>query len=739
VAFDADVFRIATYSLDFNVFLQIGSTPVPVYSNDQIALQLTTGYPQFYGEQPRHLNATAGGLITVDLTRLTAFGQFFANAALQTWSEMTGIQFVSQSGGSSITFYNNGSRDAHEEDHDIFNGITSYAVINISSDWNPGDGKNLNSYTYQTYLHEIGHALGLGHAGNYNGDAIYGTDNLYDNDSWQASVMSYFDQDQNTFVNASFAYLMTPMVADLLAVQSFYGTSTTTRVSDTVYGFNSNAGNVIYDASKFINVSYMVFDSGGIDTLNYSGFSQTQLINLNPETFSNVGGLAGNVTIARGTIIENANGGSGNDYLIGNIFANTLFGAAGNDQIIASLGNDVLVGGLGSDILDGGDGIDWAYYAQSVSAVNVYINYNIGQGGEAAGDTFISIENIWGSKFNDTLIGDGGSNYIVGDQGNDVLIGGLGADTLDGSDGSDWAYYANSASAVNVYLSYNIGQSGDAEGDTFLSIENIWGSNFNDTMIGDAAANYIVGGLGNDVLIGGLGSDILDGGDGSDWAYYAQSTSAVGVHLNYNLGQGGEAAGDTFIGIENIWGSKFNDTLSGNSGSNYIVGDHGNDVLIGGLGTDTLDGGDGSDWAYYANSAAAVMVNLANGLTSGGDAAGDSFLGIENIWGSAFADTLTGDGNGNILLGGGGNDVLAGGLGSDIFYFSANSFGTDTITDYQDTVDHFYISTSIAASIGQLTITGNGTNSVTVTHGVDSIVVAGSSAITLAEDDFFFV
>jgi serralysin len=739
VAFDADVFRIATYSLDFNVFLQIGSTPVPVYSNDQIVLQLTTGYHQFYGEQPRHLNASAGSLITVDLTRLTTVGQFFANAALQTWSEMTGIQFVSQSGGSSITFYNNGSRDAHEEDHDIFNGIISYAVINISSDWNSGDGRNLNSYTYQTYLHEIGHALGLGHAGNYNGDATYGIDNSYDNDSWQTSIMSYFDQDQNTFVNASFAYLMTPMAADLLAVQSFYGTSTTTRVSDTVYGFNSNAGNVIYDASKFSNVGYMVFDSGGIDTLNYSGFSQVQLINLNPETFSNVGGLAGNVTIARYTIIENANGGSGNDYLIGNIYANTLFGAAGNDQIIASLGDDVLVGGFGADMLDGGDGADWAYYANSASAVNVYLNYNLGQGSEAAGDTFISIENIWGSNFNDTLIGNDGSNYIVGALGGDVLIGGLGADTLDGGDGGDWAYYAQSISAVGVYLNYNLGVGGDAGGDTFKSIENIWGSNFNDTLIGDAGSNYIVGGQGGDVLIGGPGSDTLDGGDGVDWAYYANSAAAINVYLSYNLGQGSEAAGDTFISIENIWGSNFNDTLVGSAGANYIVGGQGSDVLIGGLGADTLDGGDGADWTYYAMSASFVEVNLSGVSASGGDAAGDSFFGIENIWGTAFADTLIGDANENILLGGAGNDMLTGGLGSDVFYYSANSFGADKIFDYQDAVDHFYIASSIASNIGQLTITGNGTNSVTVTHGSDSIIVMGSSLITLAADDFFFV
>jgi hypothetical protein len=154
--------------------------------------------------------------------------------------------------------------------------------------------------------------------------------------------MSYFDERQNTYFGSqgfSRDFAVTPMEADIVAMQTLYGLSTTTRSGDTVYGFNSNAGGV-YDASVYPNVALTIFDSGGNDTLNYSQSSASQLINLNPETFSNVDGNVGNLSIGRGVVIENAIGGSGADTIIGNS------------------ANNVLTGGLGSDVLTGGGGND---------------------------------------------------------------------------------------------------------------------------------------------------------------------------------------------------------------------------------------------------------------------------------------------------------------------------------------------------------------------------------------------
>lgn len=176
-----------------------------------------------------------------------------------------------------------------------------------------------------------------------NGSGRYPYEAVYLNDSWATSVMSYFDQGESSyFADRGFTptLLVTPMAADIIAVSQLYGLSTTTRTGDTAYGFNSNAGRDYFNASLYRNVAYTVFDSAGNDTLDYSGFSFAQTINLNWETFSNVGGRIGNVTIARGTIIENAIGGSGNDRLIANVLS-------------GDYGSDVLTGGLGEDTFRG--------------------------------------------------------------------------------------------------------------------------------------------------------------------------------------------------------------------------------------------------------------------------------------------------------------------------------------------------------------------------------------------------
>jgi hypothetical protein len=147
---------------------------------------------------------------------------------------------------------------------------------------------------------------------------------------------------QNSFFAArgfSRAFAISPMQADIVAIQQAYGAATTTRTGDTIYGVGNNSGREIYGVSNAVRgasgnlLAFTIVDHGGIDTLDYSIFPGNQLINLNPETFSNVGGSIGNMSIARGTIIENAIGGSGNDTLIGNHVANRLMGGGGNDTI----------------------------------------------------------------------------------------------------------------------------------------------------------------------------------------------------------------------------------------------------------------------------------------------------------------------------------------------------------------------------------------------------------------------
>ncbi len=231
------------------------------------------------------------------------------------------------------------------------------------------------------------------------------------------------------------------------------------------------------------------------------------------------------------------------------------------------------------------------------------------------------------------------------------LYGGAGADQLNGGAGFDLARYDSASAAVVVNLQTGINQ-GDAQGDVYTSIEAAVGSAFNDTLTGDGAANFLHGAAGDDVLAGGAGADALNGSNGVDTADYSASSDKVIVNLTSGANISGDAEGDTLTSIENLVGSAFDDKLTGNSVDNTLIGGAGNDGLFGGGGADHLIGGDGVlDVASYLGSAAAVTVDLSLGTGHGGDAAGDTLTGIEGVDGSAFDDTLIGDGGGNVLAG----------------------------------------------------------------------------------------
>jgi len=184
----------------------------------------------------------------------------------------------------------------------------------------------IDSYTLQTFIHEIGHALGLGHAGAYNGSATYGVDNTYANDTWQYTVMSYMAE--SNFGGASYRFNDDADDGRHPGHPNLYGAATT-HAGDTVYGFGSTAGSM-YEFSSYASAPALtIYDSGGTDTLNASGYSQNQVINLTGGSFSNIGGLVGNVGIYTTSVIENAVGASGNDTITGNSVANVLTGGAG--------------------------------------------------------------------------------------------------------------------------------------------------------------------------------------------------------------------------------------------------------------------------------------------------------------------------------------------------------------------------------------------------------------------------
>jgi serralysin len=219
-------------------------------------------------------------------------------------------------------------------------------------------------------IHEIGHALGLLHPGDYEAGSAddprpptYEQDRGYMEDSQQYTVMSYFSE-QETGADFNGAFAATPLLHDIAAVQRLYGANMNTRTGDTTYGYNSNADRAAFHiSSPDENPVFAIWDAGGIDTLDFSGSTFRQTIRLSDDSFSSVNGLTNNVAIAAGVdieknAIENAKGGSNVDYIYGNGFANEISGNDGGDYLFGDDGEDTLNGDAGNDSLEGGWGRD---------------------------------------------------------------------------------------------------------------------------------------------------------------------------------------------------------------------------------------------------------------------------------------------------------------------------------------------------------------------------------------------
>ncbi|MGF7176548.1 M10 family metallopeptidase C-terminal domain-containing protein [Azospirillum doebereinerae] len=271
--------------------------------------------------------------------------------ALAAWSEVANIVFteVADTGnGGSIRFGTNrqgGSSAAYA----YYPGGTLYGTggdVYLANDATTNSSAMPGSYGFKTILHEIGHAIGLKHPGNYNA-AGGGSEGPYlssAEDNYRYTLMSY-----NSHPSLGFNGLGTgPALYDIAAVQYLYGANTQTRLGDTVYASTNTA------------FSLSIWDGGGTDTLDAGQQTAAVTINLNGGAFSSIGpnGSGGravdNLSIAYGVVIENAIGGAGNDVLVGNDAGNVLTGGAGDDT---------LTGGAGDDTLDGGTGTDTAVFS----------------------------------------------------------------------------------------------------------------------------------------------------------------------------------------------------------------------------------------------------------------------------------------------------------------------------------------------------------------------------------------
>jgi Ca2+-binding RTX toxin-like protein len=436
------------------------------------------------------------------------------------------------------------------------------------------------------------------------------------------------------------------------------------------------------------------------------------------------GGKGGD-TLSAGNGNDFLLGAAGNDVLNGGKGDDRLNGGAGNDKVNGQEGNDTIVlfskgvgtpagtaivdGGAGDDLVTGNDLGDTTFrnvetlfaagkavtgsiaQLSSFSRFIAVASFNLtGEGGTfdlTKVDT-APASDVDASKATSKVIlaGTGAINVFIGTKyddslnggdGRDVLTGGAGADRLDGSHGIDTATYAGAAKGVVVSLAAPGENTGDAKGDVLVSIEKLVGSSHADSLSGTAKADDFSGGDGNDRLSGEAGNDLLNGGAGADrliggaaidTASYAGAAAGVHVSLVSPDTNTNDAAGDTYLSIENVTGSSSNDNITGDAAANKLDGGAGWDVLNGGAGADRLIGGDGIDTASYVGASEGVRVDLSAPGSNTNDAKGDSYSSIEDIRGSAHDDILIGSAEGDVLEGKGGHDIIKGGDGDDQIY-----------------------------------------------------------------------
>ncbi|UWR44210.1 M10 family metallopeptidase C-terminal domain-containing protein [Phaeobacter inhibens] len=704
------------------------------------------GFLDYLGALGRSLTPEiAAEPLVINLTGLNDHPAYkdAAIGALEMWSSVTPLQFEIVDDApydADLHWMEVVSPEIGEQsDGSAFSSDRYVSVGQRFHDTEP-DITDLGGYVFDTFVHEFGHEFGLNHPGLYNYSGPGGVQiNYLNNATWtydrqQYSVMSYFDGidvGEDTRWSA-----VTPLMGDIEAIIRRYfstvddeGVRTYQTINlntdDNTYGFNSTEyGYLLTEDGPQHDIGFVIHDTGGDDTIDFSGSTASTILDLRAGEFSSVNGHNNNVSIFAGHnadqteyYVETGIGSSYDDILIGNDGDNVLDGRAGNDRMAGNGGDDVYFVDSIDDIVredeNGGndtvivvaDGLDLGDIA-NVETI-IYAGGTPGTPGSDApdapneGPTDATDSLIIGDASNETLDGGAGGNTIFGLGGDDLIIGGR--DTLASRD------INNTIDIADLEDQTETDDGNDA----------LYGGDGNDTINGGAGDDLLDGGDGDDLLRGQAGVDVFRGGAGIDTVDFSQeSPFQLLVNLETNVASGGTASGDTFYSIENLIGSDdridrfigtsdnnhfwgqgggdvFNggggdDMLDGGNDGDMLYGEDGDDVLIGGSGQDYLDGGAGVDTVVYTASSVGVTVDLENGTARGGDADGpvqivgrgttirhDIIVDVENAVGSLHDDHLIGTNGENALSGGAGDDVLSGGGGADLLDGGAGSDTAD--------------------------------------------------------------